>query len=185
MANALGPYYIVIKYHSLLSNHTMTIPTKNWAGGDFDTWAGGIVADSTMIGDLVTLMLPFFDGGTTFDNWQIYKQLLPADVPQPVGQGFFTAMTGTDGGGSWAGATESIITARTTAFGIVKLDLLDSISDNDFTPITVPITRITNLFNEWSDPTNGWSGRDNAKPATFLKMTKNLNQALRKEYRYD
>lgn len=185
MANALGPYYVQIKYHSLLAPHTMTIPTRDWDANQFDTWSGGPIDDVDMIENLVTEMLPFFDAGVSFDNWQVFRQLLPADDPEPISSGAFTGMTGTDTGGTWAGAVESIITVRTAGFNIAKLDLLDSISDNDFNPIIVPITRITNLIDEWFAVTNGWAGRDNTKPSTFLKMTKNLNQKLRKEYRYD
>jgi hypothetical protein len=186
MANALGPYYTVIRYHSLLAPHTMTLPLKGWnTSGDVDAWDGSVISAVTMITALLTLMLPFFDGGNHFDGATIFKQLLPSDDPAPVQDMNFTGLTGTDTGGTWAGAVELIITARTNLFGIARLTMLDAISDDDFNPILVPTTRIANLVNEWTADTNGWAGRDNGQPTTFLKETKNLNQRLRKEYRYD
>jgi hypothetical protein len=189
MANALGPYYVQINYHYILGPHSMTIPTKNWnsgaGAGSFDTWAGGTVDAADMIEQLVTLMLPFFDANTTFDNWVIFKQLLPADDPQPMRSGNFTGMDGTNSGGSWSAAVESIITMRTDLFGIAKLDLLDSVSGGNYNPILTPSGALSALLLEWSLDLNGWSGRDNGRPSNFLKMTINLNQKLRKSYRLD
>lgn len=167
----------------------MTLPTKNWnagiGAGTFDTWAGGVVAADDMIEQLITLMLPFFDHNTTFDNWIIYKQLLPTDSPAPMRSGNFTGMVGSDAGGSWTAAVELIITMRTSLFGIVKLDFLDAVSQDNFNPILTPAGPLPALLLEWSLDLNGWSGRDNGQPANFMKMTVNLNQKLRKTYRLD
>jgi len=187
MANALGPYFVMINYHYILGPHTMTIPTKNWnsgaGAGSFDTWAGGTVAADDMIEALVTLMLPFFDGNTTFDNWIIFRQLLPTDDPQPVRSGNFTGMVGTNGGGSWSAAVEVIITNRTDLFGIAKLDFLDAVSNDNYNPILAPSGALSALLLEWGLDLNGWSGRDKGRPSNFLTMTVNLNQKLRKTYR--
>jgi hypothetical protein len=186
MANALGPYYVIIRYHSADAPHTMTIPTRNWnTSGDFDTWAFTTIPATTMIPALVTLMLPFFNSDTQFDNATIFQQLLPTDDPQPVEDIQFSSMVGTNVSASWAQAVEVIIVARTQGFGIAKLDLLDAVSDNDFSPVTTLSGRYAALHAEWIDDNNGWSGRDNTKPSTFLKATINLNQKLRKEYRLD
>jgi len=187
MPNFKGPYWVQINYHSASAPHTAEIPTKTWSPdggvGTFETWAGGAVAADTMIEGLVTLMLPFFNSDVHFDNWIIFKQLLETDRPQPVMNGAFTGMVGTNTGASWAAAVEIIFIARTAAFGLARLTLLDACSENDFNPVTVATTAYVNLFNEWSDSAKGWSGRDNAQPSLFLKATKNLNQKLRKEYR--
>lgn len=189
MANFLGPYWVQINYHGAAAPHTMTVPTKNWnpgAGfGTFDTWASGTIAAETMIEALVDELTAFFNGDTAFDNWVIYKQLLVADQPQPVMSGVFTAMVGTDISGDWAGAVEVMIIARTAAFGLAKLALLDAVSGNDFNPILVPTPAIDAVLTEWTSDANGWSGRDNSRPNIFLKATVNLNQKLRKEYRLD
>jgi hypothetical protein len=189
MANALGPYYVQINYHSPDAPHTMTIPTKAWnAGvgvGTFDIWSGGTIAADTMVEGLVTAMLPSFNAGVTFDNWIAYKQLLPSDDPQPLVSDNFTGMTGTDVGGSWAQAVELIITARSSLFGLCKLSLLDAISGDDYSPVIIMSGSLVTLTAEWFADSNGWAARDNGQPTTFLKMTKNLNQKLRKEYRLD
>lgn len=189
MGNSLFPASVLINYHSLLAPHTMMIPTKvhnPGAGfGTFDTWAAGTKDAQDMIEELVTLMLPFFDAGVTFDNWTIFEYPDAVSPGDPVASAAFSGMTGSDTGATWAGAVETMLIARTDGFGIAKLVLLDSISDNDFNPVLIPTTRYTNLIAEWFNTGNGWSGRDNAAPVTFLKATKNLNQKLRKEYHYD
>lgn len=189
MANSLFPASVQINYHGLLAPHSMMIPTKVWnpgaGSGTFDTWLGGTVSAATMVNDLVTLMLPFFDAGTVFDNFTIFEYADEDSPGSPVYSAAFSGKVGTDTSSSWSSAVETMIIARTDGFGLAKLVLLDSVSDNDFTPHIVPNTRETNLIAEWFDQTNGWSGRDNTRPTTFLKATLNLNQKLRKEYRYD
>lgn len=189
MTNALGPYFVRANYHYILGPHTMTIPTNIWnpdgGFGTFEAWDSGAPAADTMIEDLVTLMLPFFDPNTVFDNWTIFKQLLPTDEPTPMMGANFTGMVGTNSGASWSAAVELIITARTTNFGIAKLDFLDGASGNNFNPITAFTGAIAAVVTEWSDPANAWRGRDNGRVNTFLKMTVNLNQKLRKTYRLD
>lgn len=187
--NSLFPAAVQINYHGALAPHTMTIPTKvhnaGAGSGSFDTWAGGTISADTMINALVTLMLPFFNSDTVFDNYIINEYADAVSPADPVYSAPFVAKVGSDGGASWAGAVESIIIARTDAFGIAKLSLLDSISNNDFNPILSASGALSALLTEWFALTNGWSGRDNAKPSTFMKMTLNLNQKLRKEYRLD
>jgi hypothetical protein len=189
MANSLFPASVLIQYHSLLAPHSMMIPTKahnpGASFGTFDTWLGGTVDAQDMIEELVTVMLPFFDAGVTFDNWTIFEYADAVSPGDPVASAAFTAMVGTDAGATWAGAVETMLIARTDGFGLAKLVLLDSISDNDFNTVITPTTRYTNLIAKWFLDTNGWSGRDNTQPKTFLKATKNLNQKLRKEYHYD
>lgn len=189
MANFVGPYFVRINYHYVLGPHTMTIPTNVWSPdggvGTFADWSGGAVPADTMIGDLVTKFLPFFDTNTTFDNWTIFKQLLPADEPVPEMTGIFTGQVGTNTDTKWSAAVEQIVTVRTTNFGIAKLDFLDADSTNNFNPVRTMDTKLTNLMVQWGDLLNGWRGRDNGRPNSFLKMTTNLNQKLRKTYRLD
>ncbi len=167
----------------------MTLPTKNWnAGtgtGTFDIWSGGVISAAAMVGDLVTKMLPLFNADISFDNFLVYKQLLPDDDPEPVASASFSGQVGTNVSASWAKAVELIFIARTTAFGIAKLSLLDAVSNNAFLPITSPSVDPQALIDEWFDDAKGWSGRDNFQPSTFLKFTTNINQKLRKAYRLD
>src|SRR5258706_5114133 len=99
MANALGPYYVRINSHSPDAPHSMSIPTKNFTlgigTGLFDTWSGTPVDAITMVEDLVTLMLPYFGSDYVFDNWTVFKQLLPTDFPQPLLSLALAGMVGT------------------------------------------------------------------------------------------
>lgn len=187
--NAIGPYWVVIRYHSQLAPHTMSIPTRTWTvgagAGDFEAWDSSIIAATTMITALVDTFLPLFDSGVTFDNYTIMRQLLVTDDPQPVAGGNFTGKVGTDGSATWAGAVEIIMTARTAGFGIAKLQFLDAVSGDSFAPILTPSAELLAVLAEWEDDGNAWAGRDNTQVTTFMKATVNLNQKLRKEYRYD
>ena len=186
--NFLGPYWVQLNY-TVYAPHTMTLPTKNWnagsGSGTFDIWSGGTIVADLMITNLVVKLKALFNADASFNNYLIFKQLLPADDPQPVGSGAFSGEIGTDTGTTWASAIERIFLARSTGFGLVKLDLLDCVSGNNFNPIVSPGVADQALIDEWFDDANGWSGRDNFQPNTFLKITCNLNQALRKAYRLD
>lgn len=189
MANALGPYWVQLNYHSELAPHSMTIPTKNWnpsgSVGTFDIWSGGTINALTMVQGLVTKLLPLFNANSAFDNYLIFKQLLPTDDPQPVASESFSGQVGTSTSTSWWQAVERIFIARSTTFGLCKLDLLDCVSGDNYLPITSPATNDQAVITEWFDDAKGWCARDNGQPNTFLKITANLNQKLRKQYRYD
>lgn len=186
--NFLGPYWGQINYTGY-TPHTMTLPIKGWnpgpLQGDCDIWSGGTISALSMFTDFATVLLPLFNADTSFNNFIIFKQLLPADDPQPVASANFSGLIGTNTSATWAFAVERIFLARSTAFGLCKLDLLDAVSNNSFTPIISPGTDDQALLTEWMSPSKGWSARDNFKPDTFLKITCNLNQKLRKELRLD
>jgi len=186
--NFLGPYWVQLNYTGD-APHSMTIPTKNWnpsgSVGTFDIWSGGTINALTMVGDLVTKLLPLFNADVSFNNYLVFKQLLPADTPQPVASEAFSGQIGTNTGGSWAAAVEKMFLARSTNFGLCKLSLLDACSESTFLPIISPGVADQAVIDEWFDDAKGWSARDNFQPNTFLKITLNLNQALRKAYRYD
>lgn len=186
--NFLGPYWVQLNYTGY-TPHTMTIPTKNWnpsgSVGTFDIWSGGTINALTMVNNLVTALLPLFNADISFDNYLVYKQLLPTDEPQPVASENFSGKIGTSSTCGWAAATERIFLARTTAFGLCKLSLLDSCTNDNYNPIRSPGAVDQALITEWFSDANGWSGRDNFQPNTFLKITTNLNQKLRKELRLD
>lgn len=187
--NHLGPYYCQLNYHGPLAPHSMTLPTKNWNAsgsiGDFDIWSGGTINALTMVEDLVDLFLPLFNSTTSFDNYVIYHWPVPEIPPQPVASHSFSGKIGTNTGASWAAAVEKMFIARSTTFGIAKLVLLDACSEDSFLPITSPGTDDQALIDEWFNDAKGWSARDNSQVQTFLKITRNLNQKLRKEYHYD
>lgn len=178
-----SPAFVRINYHSPFGFHTMQIPTLAWDSGNFATWAAGVVDDSTMIEDLVTLMLPFFPEGVIFDNWLIFSQPTPEDDPVPVAAGLFVLFEGTAALPGWTKAVQETITIRSTNFGVSKLVFLDAASGNSFEPITVPDGSMTALLNEIGDTSKGWSAQDNGRPATFIKLSKTLNEKLRRAYR--
>jgi len=186
--NFLGPYWVQLNYTGY-SPHTMTLPTKNWnpsgSVGTFDIWSGGTINALTMMTNFVNVLKPWFNSDISFNNYLVYKQLLPADTPQPVASEAFSGQIGTNTTGGWATAVEIIVVARTTAFGIAKLDLLDCVSDNNFNPVISPGVNMQALLDVWMADANGFSGRDNFQVNTFLKYTVNLNQALRKTNRLD
>jgi hypothetical protein len=189
MANALGPYFARIFYHSPQAPHTATLPTKTWSpdggAGNFATWDGGSISASVMVNALVDKVKALFPSDCSFDSYSIFSQPTPSDEPIPLFSEAVTTGTGTDSTGTWASATELIFIARSTNFGIAKLSLLDAVTNGTFLPMLTLSGLYSDIFAEWTDEGNGWAARDNGRPATFLKMTTNINQALRKEYRYD
>jgi hypothetical protein len=186
--NFIGPYWAQLNY-TVYAPHTMTLPTKNWnpsgSVGTFDIWSGGTINALTMMTGLVTVLKALFNSDASFNNYLVYKQLLPTDDPEPVASENFSGEIGTDTGGGWAKATERIFIARSTAFGLCKLDLLDCPANGGFNPVISPGVGEQALLDYWMDDANGFSARDNFQPNTFLKYTTNLNQALRKAYRMD
>lgn len=188
MANFLGPYWVQLNY-TAFAPHTMTIPTKNWnpsgSVGTFDIWSGGTVNALTMVSALVTKLKVLFPATASFDNYLVYKQLLPTDTPTPVASEQFSGQIGTGGATGWAKATEEIFIARTTGFGIAKLQILDCLCDNQFEAVVSPDVAHQDIIDVWFNDIYGWSGRDNFQPNIFLKYTTNMNQALRKAYRMD
>lgn len=189
MANFLGPYWVQLNYHGALAPHSHTLPIKNWnpSGtiGTIDIWSGGTINALTMIDDLVDLLLPMYNADTAYDNYIIYKQLLPTDPIEPVSSQSFSGKVGTNPSPTWAAAVEKMFIARSSTFGLAKIVCLDAVSGGSFLPITSPGTPEQALLDEWMSDAKGWCARDNGQVQTFLKITLNLNQKLRKDYHYD
>ena len=189
MVNFIGPYFVQNNYHSAYAPHTQLISTKNWnPGGDvgtFDAWGGGTTPADEMIEALIDMMLAFMPATNAFDNSTIFKQLLPADEPQPMLTLGWTAKIGTDATPGWYPAVEQIFIARTSLFGIAKITLMDAGSHNSFSPRLSFAGADAGLYGEWGSEARGWCGRDNGRVVTPMKITTNLNQKLRKEYRLD
>lgn len=186
-----GPYFVRVFSHSAFGPHVQEIPIKNWSNvvstnphGQIDKWSGGSTDAQTMIEDLVALEADFFPSTYTFDNWAIYSQPTPADPAHPVTGEAFSGLVGTSAASGWSKAVEGIFTWRATDFSLVKLVMLDMESGNDFDRVpTLATTPLTLLDAEFTNPDKGWSSRQGAKPQTFIGVTKDLNDKLRKAYR--
>src|SRR5215510_16507279 len=96
-----APAFVRINSHSIYGPHTAQIPTLAWDSNEFDTWAGGVVAEDDMINDLVDKMLPFYPTTYTFDNWIVFSQPTPDDDPVPVSAGLFVLLNGTSAVPGW------------------------------------------------------------------------------------
>jgi len=192
MANFRGPFFIKINYHSDFAPHAMQIPIRDYTPPFIGFSSGAIIGwDDTlndadaMITSLVSLFLPFFGTGTTFDNYLIYHQALDTDPAVPQFSNALSGMVGTVSPSGWDKATQMTSTWRSTTFGLMKLVFLDFASEGDFGKIqTLPGSG--DLFNLDADLTgvsNGWKAQDNGQPLTFISATKTLNEKLRRAYR--
>lgn len=190
MANSLSPAFVRLFYHSEFASHTMTLPTTAWndvisvgGHGQFDAWSGGGRDADDMIKDLVDKLKAFFDASVIFDNYIIYTKA-DAEAPELPVTGNSLAVVGTNPAPGWFKAVQATWSFRTTAFGDSKLTLLDAASGDDFDKITniTGITAAEALRDEWQFDGNGWSGRDNNRPTTFVQIAYTLNEKLRREY---
>lgn len=191
MPNSLAPAFIKVEYQSQFGAHTMTLPTlgTNIDPSDptlstIDTWVGGTVLWTTMVNDLLALVDDFYGISTTFDVATLFTQESATADPIPRAS-VALAVVGDIPAPQWDKAVQFSITARTTNFGLAKLVMMDADSFDDWDKIVAlaAAPAVQALFNEWADPTNGWSAQDNGRPATFLQATKTLNEKLRRSYR--
>jgi hypothetical protein len=190
MANNLYPSYVQVAYHSAYGNHTMTLPTLQWTAGllgepgEFATHdAAGIAAD-VMVEALVDTFLPFYGTTVTFDTYTIFNS--PAlSVPlvfNPVYQASL-ALDGTDATPDGVDkAVQYTIGFRTVAFGRSQVVLLDKPAGNTWGNVTTPDAATLALIAEWTADSNGWAGRDNARPFTFTNISISMNKRLRRKY---
>ena len=185
-----APAFFRINYHSAFGPHTAQVPTLAWEAdpsfpiaGKFVTWDGGTVDADVMINDYVTALLPFYPSTVVFDNYIIFSQPTPSDDPLPVASNVFTALVGTATGAGWTKAVQLTMSVRSTNFGIAKYVFLDAASGDLFDPIRSPDASMTALLAIVSDTTRAFSAQDNGRPVTFIGLTKDLNDKLRKAYR--
>lgn len=192
MANFRGPYFWQINSHSAFGLHSMQQSLFGWdagAGGmgDLQTSVGGTVDAITFVNSFVDKLTPFFPTTYFFDSVQIYRQLLETDIPQPVAGASLGAIPGESAAGTWTKAVQETITWRTAGFGLFKLVLLDAESNDDYNPVVSASAdaSLLALHNFVTASTTAISGRDNTKPSVFIRLTKTLNEKLRKQYHLD
>ena len=188
MPESTAPAFVKVNYHSALGTHVSIIPTLSWnAGadqGDFATHAGGITAADDMIQDLATAVSGILPDTASIDNYVIYSQPDPDDLPVPVASNAI-GIAGLDATPGWWQAVQVTMTFRTSNFGVMKLVTLDAATNNDFSKTTVvPGSGVLfTVFGLLSDASLGWAGRDNGRPMNLISQTITLNEKLRRAYR--
>lgn len=188
--HSLYPAFVRIVYHSLYGAHTMTLPTTPLTidplqvdQSTFDAWVGDPIIWTEMVDALLEDLIDFFPASVEFDTATVYTMSSPTAAPTPI-DSYSLEFVGTNVTLGWSQATQQTFTFRTTAFGISKLTLLDVASAGSFPRVTDPSgnAAMLALIEEWTNPAKGWSGRDNARPNTFIQSSTTLNEKLRREY---
>lgn len=188
MANSKAPAFFKCNYHSIYGAHVAVVPTLSWnagaGSGEFATHAGGVVDAETMIVDLYTALAGLAPVDTTFDNYVIFDQPDPDDLPVPVASGDLS-IVGIETTPGWNKATQATMTFRTTNFGVFKIVTLDCATNNLFDKTTVVggAGVLFDVFTVVSDPANGFAGQDNGRPNNLISQTVTLNEKLRRAYR--
>jgi hypothetical protein len=189
MANSLFPSFVRLFYHTLYAEHVQTLPTRQWSQGLltyglFLDWNGIGRAADDMIEDLANKAKVVVPSTTVFDYFEVWNYPDEDSLPQPVATKVLS-IAGTSSATGWSEAVQQTFTLRTTDFGIFKFILLDAVTDNFFGKVALAdfTTDYNNLMSELMSMDNGWSGRDNARPAIVKGATITLNEKLRREYR--
>lgn len=187
MANSLYPAFVQINYHSSFAPHVQTIPLKDWtpgaAGGDIETWAGGVVSGDSSIETLANLQEPFFPVTVLFDSFTIFTMATPTS-PAIAQYSKVLTNVGTNITAAQTKAVQATWTMKTQEGGLFKLVQLDMNNGNSFAKINFAGLNaeaqalLAHLFSS----TQGFAGRDGAKPSFFLQIAYTLNEKLRRSY---
>jgi len=137
-----------------------------------------------MVVDLATVLADLLPDSGAFDNYTIFSFDDPEEPPTPR----FTnglGIPGTDATAGWINAVQTTISFYDTAFNQVKLVLLDSASNNDFSKHTAAGLSAAELAVgvEFSKIENAWASRATLRPAALLSVTRTLNEKLRRAYK--
>lgn len=189
--NSLSPAFVVIDYTSAYAPHKMTIPTLEWFPvnltgtlGSFSNWGSTTLDGEQMVNDLVDKLLPFVPATTTFVGVTVYTKATATADSIPRASAVLTQV-GTYAGAVPSKARSATFNMKTTANGDSKLVLLDAPTSPTFDP-TLPVAFSADaiaLITQFADPSQGWSGRDNARVNTGRKVTYDLNDKLQKQYK--
>jgi hypothetical protein len=191
MQNSLKPSYIQIRYHSALGGHKMILPTRQYSPvpgisgfGTFTSWDDNIRDIGDMMDDLVDVLVVQFPVSVVFDDWTVFDFNEDADFFIPVSGDAFTSKTGTDSTPGWFYAVQSVFTMFDTAYGTVKLNLLDTSSRGNFAKRTGATADSGELaiFGVLSDAGNAFSSRKGFRPATLRSISLGINDELKKQY---
>lgn len=132
----------------------------------------------------VDLLLPMFKPSTSFIGYEIFALRPDWDTPYVVWAENFVGKVGTSDDDTQDRAWQRTYTMRTTGSWLTKLVLLDTpcgglASRYATLPALSPdLPLIAYLL----DPAHAWSGRADERPAFFLSLVTDTNEALRKKY---
>ncbi len=183
----VAPGFVRFEYTSSWGLHVMIVPTRQWSPGtgigEFLNWTGTQTSAEAMILDLANALAAIMHNTTTITRATIFTKEV-GQPPQPVAALTLSA-SGTETSTTWRQAVQYTMTMRDTAFKLAKIVVLDAPSGGTFLKYSsfVGLPAWQAVFNELMDVSNGWSSRYGARPATFVSLTKTLNEKLRRAYR--
>lgn len=189
MPSDKAPGWIQLEYQTAHAPHSQEIPVNtiipdygNPADSDITAWDASTINWRTMTDALVDKLRDRFPVTTTYNRATLWYKPTPEDIPQFL-DSYTMDVDGTVIAPGYDLATQETLTARDTEGYLAKLIFLDMASTNTFDrQDTIVAAGITDLWAEWSANTNGWSSQNGARIATFIKATRTLNEALRKQY---
>lgn len=185
--NSLSPGFVKLHYTFSSLTHTMTIPiipTGTLTPGvvpNVMTYGGTPLGFAGALTALMTVMQPFFGGGTEFGNAEYWSQPTPEDDPLWI----YTVGLGLPGTGVTAGAQmlQQTITYRTSNGGLYRQFFMEptgSILPNSRNPYPFGAGAQTNMANYLMGATSWIYGRDGGKIIVPLFATGKFNDSLRK-----
>jgi hypothetical protein len=135
-----------------------------------------------MASALAEVLTSRFPATTTYVRATLWYQPTDDDLPAFL-DSYTLEEVGTVSPAGYDLATQETLTARDSEGYLAKLVFLDMASGNNFDKQeTITAAGIDDLWAEWSAETNGWSSQNGKRPTTFIKATRTLNEALRRQY---
>lgn len=188
--NALYPGYIQINYTTTKAAHSMRLPTREWNGGvgangGYTAWDGNPVTVEDMVEDFVDAVKASCPAGHTFVDYTAYTIAAPTgESAVPV----YQAALGVAGTAVGVGVDAAVATFsfKTTAFGDSRVVLADITPNTNFKP-RAPLSFNVNdlaIAAEFGSTARAWSGRDGTRPAVLRRVVFDLNDGLRRAYKY-
>jgi hypothetical protein len=188
--NSLYPSFVVMDYHTNYGSHKMTLPCRQWVesaalggSGSFESWVSGDVDADEMIQELVERLVPFWKAHGEFDLYTIYNYPTEESEPVPVATKAI-GLNGTNAGTYWDKAVQTTFTFRTSAFGIMRLVMLDAMAPTSFDKILSfdASPEAVALFDILKSDDWAWAGRDNGHINVMTQISYTLNESLRRKY---
>lgn len=186
-----SPAFIVIDSHSAFAPHKSQFciadffpPSSGHLLGTATAHDGTIVDLINCVDQLLGVISVVYLPSTIFDLATVYTQALAVGPAFPQAS-YVPTQVGVSASDGPHKATETTFVFRTSAFNIAKMVMLDTPVPGNFDQIPVgswgaPQNAILAEFGALNNP---WTGLDGNRPAQGVRITYNMNQKLRKEYR--